>query len=130
MAVPSPGNSQEHFPLSQVLSLSSSQMEELEMSSGYDIDNELLNFSENGQRDKSEREIMNAGLQGHDSDRMSREKTHDLPESEITTSDYGVAIQGSRSLCEKSIVSEKDTHCSERGGQATSSSRKRPYPDS
>ena len=128
MAIPSPGNSQEHLPLSQVLSLSSSQMEELEMSLGYDVDNELLNFSKNGQREKSEQQIMNAGLQGHDGDRASREKTHDLSESEIITSDYGVAVQGSESLREKVIVSEKDTR-SERGGQATNSSRKRPYPD-
>ena len=128
--MPSPGNSQEHLPLSQVLSLSSSQMEELEMSPGYDVDNELLNFSENGQREKSEREMMNAGLQGHDDgDRASGEKTHDLSESEIITSDYGVAVQRRESLREKAIMSEKDTRFSERGGQATNSSRKRPYPD-
>ena len=98
------------------------------MSLGYDVDNELLHFSENGQREKSEQQIMNAGLQGHDGDQASREKTHDLSESEIITSDYGVAVQGSESLREKVIVSEKDTR-SERGGQATNSSRKRPYPD-
>ena len=128
--MPSPGNSQEHLLLSQVLSLSSSQMEELEMSPGYDIDNELLDFSENGQREKSGREMMNTGLQGHDDgDRAGREKTHDLSESEIITSDYGVAVQRRESLREKAIMSEKDTRFSERGGQATNSSRKRPYPD-
>jgi high-affinity K+ transport system ATPase subunit B len=103
-------------------------MEELEMSPGYDIDNEPPNFSENGQREKSEQEIMTADLQGRDSDRTSREKTHGLSESEIITS--GVAIQGSGSLREKAITSERDACCSERGGQAISSSRKRPHPDS
>ena len=125
--MPSPGNSQDHLPLSQVLSLSSSQMEELEMSPGYDIDNEPLNFSENGQRGISEQEIINAGLQGHGIDQAGREKTLGLPESEIATP--GVAIQGNRSLREKAVESEKDICCSERGSQAISS-RKRPHPDS
>ena len=127
--MPSPGNSPDDVPLSQVLSLSSSQMEELEMSPGYDnIDSEPLDFSENQQRRKSERETINTGLQGHDSDRKSREKTLHMSESEVVTSD-GVAIQGNASLCEKVVSSEKDICCSERGSQ-TISSRKRPHPDS
>ena len=129
--MPSPGSSQEHLPLSQVLSLSSSQMEELEMSPGYDIDNEPLDFSsENGQRGKPEQEIINTDLQGRDIDRMSGEKTHNLlSESEMLTS--GVAIQGKGSHHEKAVVSEKDACCSERGSQTISSCcRKRPHPDS
>ena len=133
MSVPSPRHSQDVIPSSQVLSLSSSQMEELEMSPGYDIDNEPLNFAENAQRGKSERGIITTGLQGHDHDRTSQEKEqyyHGLSESEIITSD--VAIQGGGYPCEKAIVSEKDVCCSERGSQAISSnsSRKRPHPDS
>ena len=131
MSVPSPRHSQDVIPSSQILSLSSSQMEELEMSPGYDIDNEPLNFAENAQRGKSQQKIISTGLQGHNNDQTRREKEqyHGLSESEVITSD--VAIQGGGYLCEKAVVSEKDACCSERGSQAiSSSSRKRPHPDS
>lgn len=120
----SPGTTQDHIPLSQVLSISSSQLDELEMSPGYDINEEPLNFSENGQMGKSETELMTTGLQSHDCETVG-ETSLGLLESETITP--GIAVQSDGSLHKKVSSSERDV--SNWGNQATSR-RKRPHPDS
>ena len=127
----SPGNSQDHPAaepaLSQLVSISSSQMEDLEMSPGYEFGEELAELPEYGDKCvPGGRETV--GLEGVE---HSNRNTHLVySESELTVP--ANSMHGDHSSGEdldRDMTSREDTGRSGSGGQAITS-RKRPHPDS
>ena len=124
----SPGNSQDHLAadsaLSQVVSISSSQMEDLEMSPGCEFDEELTEFPEYGDKCESGgRETMD--LEGVEHSNRNSHLVYS--ESELTVPTNSMhGDHSSRGDLDRGMTSREDTG---RGSQAITN-RKRPHPDS
>ena len=129
----SPGQSDDHvttdLPLSQLVSLSSSQMDDLEMSPCYDIDNEVVDLLEFGQENDPSKGENIAGFA-----RSSNKKTkhYDYLETETNVAPPNAAILGhdnqSRVGDDRAMTSERATCYSQRRSQNVGS-RKRPHPE-
>lgn len=127
----SPGTSQDHPAtdptLSQLVSISSSQMKDLEMSPGYEFDEELTELPEYGDRCES------GGRQAVDLEGVehsNRNTRHVYSESELTVP--AISLHGDHSSGEdlgRGMTSSEDTGRSGSGSQVITS-RKRPHPDS
>ena len=126
----SPGNSQDHAAtdpsLSQLVSISSSQMEDLEMSPGYEFNEEPAE-PEYGDKYKSEgRGTMD--LEGVD--HLNRNTHLVYSESDLTVPANSMhSDHSSRGDLDEGLMSGEDTSCPGSGSQSIIN-RKRPHPDS